>query len=292
MRTWGLLGVPTSAAAHWPGQEKAPAALRAAGLVEGLRSAGARLDDYGDLPVVRWQAHPSERTPHNVTQVRQLLEEASGRVGEIIAAGRLPLVVGGECTLAIALVSAAVRAGQDVGLMYLDGGQDLMIPTDHPEEPILDGMGVAHLLDLPGTVDQIAGLGPRRPLLSPDRVCFFGYGDHEEDIHGLVPAPRFPASTVAAAPEGAAEHALAELTATTTEFVVHVDVDVLDFFTIPAADVPQHGRGLELEAAMSALRVFVGHPGFRGLTFCEFNPDHGEPDTADRLVQGLVSALT
>jgi hypothetical protein len=42
---------------------------------------------------------------------------------------------------------------------------------------------------------------------------------------------------------------------------------------------------------MSALRVFVGHPGFRGLTFCEFNPDHGEPDTAARLVAGLVSAL-
>jgi hypothetical protein len=42
---------------------------------------------------------------------------------------------------------------------------------------------------------------------------------------------------------------------------------------------------------MSALRVFVHHPGFRGMTFCEFNPDHGEPDTAQRLVDGLVSAL-
>jgi arginase len=193
---------------------------------------------------------------------------------------------------AIALVSAAVRGGHDVGLMYVDGGQDLMIPTDHPEEPILDAMGVAHLLDLPGTVGEIAASGPRRPLLEPSRVCFFGYGDEEEDVHGLVrAAARHPASSVAGAPAAAAELALSQLTRTTAEFVVHFDVDVLDFFTIPAADVPQHGRGLDLEAAMSALRVFVRHPGFRGLTFCEFNPDHGDADTARRLVQGLASAL-
>ena len=51
---FGLLGVPSSAAAHGPGQEKAPAALRQAGLPERLTAAGARVMDYGDLPVVRW----------------------------------------------------------------------------------------------------------------------------------------------------------------------------------------------------------------------------------------------
>jgi arginase len=291
MTTWGLVGVPSSAAAHWPGQEKAPAALREAGLLGGLRSAGAVVEDYGDLPVVRWRPHPTERTPHNVGLVREVLEDARAAIGEIFTADRVPLVLGGECTLAIALVSAAVGAGHDVGLMYVDGGQDLMIPTDHPDEPILDGMGVAHLLDLPGTVDEIAGLGPRRPLLSPSRVCYFGYADQEEDLHGLAPGPRYPASRVSAEPGPQAELAVAELTREGQDFVVHLDVDVLDFFGLPAADVPLHGRGLDLEMVTAALRVFVRHPGFHGMTFCEFNPDHGEPDTARRLIRGLVSAL-
>ncbi len=39
-RTLGLIGVPSSAGAHWPGQEKAPRALREAGLVERLESLG------------------------------------------------------------------------------------------------------------------------------------------------------------------------------------------------------------------------------------------------------------
>ena len=49
MAEFGLLGVPSSAAAHGPGQEKAPAALRRAGLSERLVAAGMRIADYGDL---------------------------------------------------------------------------------------------------------------------------------------------------------------------------------------------------------------------------------------------------
>jgi arginase len=290
MTTWGLLGVPSSAAAHWPGQEKAPQALRAAGLLESLRSV-ATVEDHGDLPLVPWRSHPTERTPHNVTAVAEVLQHARREIGAIFSAGRLPLVVGGECTLAIALVGAAVDAGHDLGLMYVDGGQDLMIPTDHPREPILDGMGVAHMLDLSGTVEDIAGLGPRRPLLQPGQMCFFGYADEEEDLHGLVPSPRHPASAVAVDPEREAELAVERLTGVVREFVVHFDVDVLDFFVLPAADVPLYGRGLRLEEAVTALQVFARHPGFRGMTFCEFNPDHAEPDTAGRLVAALMSVL-
>ena len=57
----GMLGAPSSAAAHWPGQEKAPAALRRAGLPERLSAAGVRIVDYGDLPVVRWRPDPHQQ---------------------------------------------------------------------------------------------------------------------------------------------------------------------------------------------------------------------------------------
>src|SRR6266542_5477245 len=47
-REWTLIGVPSSAGAHHAGQERAPAALRKAGLPERLRRAGLSLDDAGD----------------------------------------------------------------------------------------------------------------------------------------------------------------------------------------------------------------------------------------------------
>jgi arginase len=51
--TYVLIGVPSSAGAHWPGQEKAPRVLREIGLVERLQEAGCQLVDYGDLPQTR-----------------------------------------------------------------------------------------------------------------------------------------------------------------------------------------------------------------------------------------------
>ncbi|TDD68638.1 arginase family protein [Jiangella aurantiaca] len=295
MTTLGLLGVPSSAAAHWPGQERAPAVLRAAGLVELLRRAGRDVAEHGDRPVRRWAASPSgtlDGGPNNLDAVLDVLGDTRDAVAGILAAGETPFVVGGECTLTIAVVSAFAAAGQDVGLMYVDGGQDLMTPADHPHEPIADGMGVAHLLDLPGTAPALSGFGPRRPLITADHVCFFGYADDEEDVHGRVPSWRFPASSVAPDPAAAAELALSALTSVTERFVVHLDVDVVNFLDLPAADVPQY-RGLTLDQVMRAVTVLTQHPGFAGLVLTEFNPDHGEPDgsTARRLAEAVATAL-
>ncbi|TDC53571.1 arginase family protein [Jiangella ureilytica] len=292
MTTIGLLGAPSSAAAHWPGQERGPAALRAAGLVELLRTAGLDVADHGDRPVRRWAARPSASGLNNLDAVVEVLQDVRSALGRVLAAGQVPFVVGGECTLTLAMVSAMVTAGQDVGLMYVDGGQDLMNFDDHPHEPIADGMGVAHLLDLPGTAPELTGFGPRRPLLSPEQVCFFGYCGDDEDLHGRVSSWRFQAASVAADPAGAAAMAVSALTSVTERFVVHFDVDVVNYLDFPAADVP-HYRGLTLDQAMRALAVMVRHPGFAGLTLTEFNPDHGEPDgsTARRLAEAVAAAL-
>ena len=71
------------------------------------------------------------------------------------------------------------------------------------------------------------------------------------------------------------------------------DVDVIDFYDLPVADVPLYNKGLTMAEAMTALSEFVTHPGFAGMTFAEFNPDHGEPDgsTARTLAEALATAL-
>jgi len=290
---WGLLGVPSSAAAHWPGIEKAPAALRAAGILDVLRAEGISVTDHGDLPVARWRSHRPDQRPNDSTRVAEGLREIDSAVCAIFNDGHRPLLLGGECTVVVGVMSALARRGVDTGLIYVDGGQDLMIPRDHPSEPILDGMGVAHLLDLPGVVDEIAGVGPRRPLLTPSRLAFVGFADEEEDIHGLVPSARFPASVTAVDPIGTASAAIEAVTAAAASFVVHVDVDVLDFLDTPAADVPNYGRGLTLAQLVPLLGALVNDRRCAAMTFVEHNPDHGDPDgsTTVALVHALARAL-
>jgi len=293
MPSWGIVGIPSSAAAHWPGIEKAPEAFRVAGLAASLRARGIAVTDHGDLPVVRWRSHRQDDGPNDVQQVLSVLRDVDRAVGTVIDGGERPLVLGGECTVVIGVISAFVRRGIDVGLVYVDGGQDLMIPADHLDEPILDGTGVAHLLDLDGVVDEIAGVGSRRPLLDPAQVTFVGYSDPEEDIHGLVPSARFPASMVADNPAATALAAIAAVTSKADCYVVHVDVDVLDFLEIPAADVPIYGRGLTLVQLRSLLGPLATDSRCVAITVVEHNPDHGAPDgsTTRELVHALADAL-
>ncbi|NLE71816.1 MAG: arginase family protein [Actinomycetales bacterium] len=292
-RGWGVLGVPSSAAAHWPGLEKGPRALREAGLVEAMRSAGLSVVDHGDRTEARFRAARSSDEPNDVARVVEVVRDAADAIGEIVAAGRRPLVLGGECTLAISLVSAFAAAGREVGVVYVDGGQDLQLPGDHPDEPILDSMGMAHLLDLPGAVDALAGVGPVRPLLTPDRVCFYGFAEEDEDVHGLVPSLRFTAGDVTADPVATAVHAAEAASRARDGFVVHLDVDVLDYLLLPAADVPQYGRGLRVATLVQALGILAARPEFAGMTVVEFNPDHAAADgsTAREVVRAVVSIL-
>jgi arginase len=291
----GLLGVPSSAAAHGPGQEKAPAALRGAGLLDGLAGAGVRVVDYGDLPVVRWRPDHRQRRPHNLHAVLGVLREAARQVGRILADGRVPLVLGGECTVTIAVLSAFLDQGIEPALLYMDGGVDLFTPETNPTG-ILDSMVVAHLLDEPGTVPELAGFGPRRPLLRDGTLLLFGYTDYPGDEHDVLvrrDLPRLPVEQVRGRPGQAAGEALARVRAAADRFLLHLDVDVVDFLDLPVADIPQHNDGLPFDEAMACLAAFARHEGLAGLTITEFNPDHGAEDgsTTHQLVRGLVGAL-
>ncbi len=97
-----------------------------------------------------------------------------------------------------------------------------------------------------------------------------------------------------AGPEEAAVEALAYLAEATGTFVVHLDVDVIDFVGLPVSDVPQINAGLTFREALACLEVFASSRRFTGLVVTEFNPDHAdeEGETAMALVQGLVGAVT
>ena len=69
---FGLIGVPSSAGAHGPGQEKAPSALRTAGLLGALREAGLDVEDLGDLPLARFAPdRPTHDGPQTVPSRRE-----------------------------------------------------------------------------------------------------------------------------------------------------------------------------------------------------------------------------
>jgi hypothetical protein len=97
-RSIGLIGVPSSAGAHWPGQEKAPGALRAVGLIGRLEDAGLRVDDHGDPPRVRFRPDKRQRHQQNLSAVIEVTSQVADRTEATLRADQVPLVLGGDCT--------------------------------------------------------------------------------------------------------------------------------------------------------------------------------------------------
>ncbi len=296
-RTFGMIGVPSSAGAHWPGQEKAPQALRSAGLVERLRARGCAVTDHGDLPRVRMRPDAAHRQPQNLALVLAVARTVADRVGAIRQAGETPLVIGGDCTIELGVLSGLLHGTGDIALLYFDGGIDLRTPAENPTG-ILDSMGVAHMIAEPGAAEELARIGPRYPLMPDDRIVLFGYEPNttgpEEGIRARRGMAHYPAARVREAPPAIAREARTRIEGLAGQFALHFDVDVMDFTDVPVADVPQHNAGLTLDATMDCLRVFAASPQLAALTITEFNPDHADEDGADARIfaDALAGALT
>ena len=272
-----LLGVPTSAGAHGPGQEKAPAALRQAGILDAFDSAAVSLDDAGDLPLVRFQPDPANRKAQSADRVAEVARLVADRVDAVVREGAVPVVIGGDCTITLGVVSGLLRsAPDDLGLLYVDGDVDLHTPLT-TRSGILDNMGVAHLIGAAET--PLRDLGPRQPLLSDEQIVLFGYDPAEQEAVQLQTLsgrtiPSYPSAAVSADPVGAAEQAVARLARNHSRVLVHFDVDVIDTTELPLADFPHFNAGLSMLTAFTCLHMFLQSRAVAGIVVTEINPDH------------------
>jgi arginase len=293
-----LLGVPTSAGAFAPGQERAPRELRRAGLVGRLRDAGVEVDDLGDSEVWRWRPDAASRSAQNLGAVCDIARDTARRVERALAAGGGPLLVlGGDCTIEIGTVAGHLARDERAGLVYFDLHPDLNTP-ESVRPGALDWMGVAHMLGEPGATPELSQVGSRRPLLRDDEVLFFAYGpdqatEFERGVLERRGLERVPVGEVAGDPEGAAERVLSGFGSRFDRLLVHFDVDVIDFTDAPLSENTGRNEGLALDVAFRALAVLAASERLSALTVTELNPQHGDEEgrTLERFVDSLVACL-
>jgi len=297
-RTLALIVAPTSAGAYAPGQEKAPRALRAAGLLERLGDAGIAVHDHGDLPVWRWRPDPGNRFAQNLSAVVENAQAVADRVRQAAARDQFVLVLGGDCTIELGTVAGHLAADRRIGLIYFDLHADLNTPKS-VTDGALDWMGMAHLLGEDGAADELSHLGPRYPLLSPSQVVLFAHDmsratPWEREVIARRALTTISAAEVAAAPREAAARALSYPHDGYDRILVHFDVDTIDFTDAPLSENTGRNYGLSLDTAFRALARLLEDDRIGALTISELNPDHGAEDgsTLARFIECLVEALS
>jgi arginase len=295
MSNWVVIGVPTSAGAHHAGQERAPAALREAGLIRKLREAGDLVADAGDLPGAVFAVDHQHPEARNLAAVARVASEVADAIDAQLKTGRLPLVIGGDCTITLGVIAGFRRHHADVGLVYVDGDADLSGALGSDDSGILDSTGVAHLLGH-GT-PELSGLAGPGPLLEPGRLALIGGDPRETDDAGRrflaeagVSFQEGPA--LIADPAGTAARALAAIAPAAGPLVVHFDVDTVDSADLPLANFPHYGSGVQLSHVVTCLQALRAAPAFAGLILTEVNPTH-DPRGAQlaRYVDAIITAI-
>jgi len=287
-----LIGAPTSAAAHGPGNEKAPAALRAAGLVERLNAAGFMVNDLGDVEAQLFQQDDESPRARNLDGVVRALNALRPKVEEAAKSGALPLVLGGDCTIALATVAAVRRYYRHVGLLYMDRHPDLNVPASTPSGR-LAGMVLAHVVGR--GAPELVRFWNEPPLVREPDVALFGcedYDTYERDLLRTSPICHFSANEilrrgVARSAQSAVEHIHSD----SRHFVLHLDADIISGEEFSASEFTSPG-GLRLADVREALEVIIRQKNLLAVELTAYNPDRdADGSAAKMLVELIVSAL-
>ena len=276
-----------------PGSEKAPAALRAAGLAEKLQSAGYEVVDYGDCAPRLFADDDDHRRARNLTEIVAGLNDLRARAELAVKSGALVVVLGGDCAQAIGLLSGARRYYKHINLLWFDRDADLNTPASTPSGRI-DGMVVAHIIGK-GAPELVRFWSEASLVREPD-VTLYGLeriDPPEQEFLSKSPMRHMFAADIAF--KGglkAAHEGLVQVHADAHEFVLHLDTDVIAQEEFPAVNVPGSG-GLRFEDVRASLIEFLKHRNLLGLDVAQYNPDKDPEGAAGKeLVDLLVEALS
>jgi arginase len=283
-----VFGVPTAAGARASGLERAPFALREAGLLSALRARGARVVNLSDLSLFPYRDDPAHPRARNAEVVACAVRAAADEMTRAVREG-FTIVLGGDCTIVAGSVAGARRElGQPVGLVYIDADADLNTPDTSPSG-YLNGMALAVALGR-GPQEVVAATG-EPPAVRPEDVALVGF-------RALDPGERSALGDLGLALPASAARRLGMRVAAALALdgvgnadgpiVVHLDVDVIDAAEMPAKQYLTPGSGLTHAEVSDLLTAIVASPRVIALEVTEYDPSRDPEGTQARKIVDLI----
>jgi arginase len=272
-----LIGVPLDLGGGRRGVDMGPSAFRIAGLGERIAALGCPVVDKGDLvvpiPETRHVGDPSRKYIDDIATVCAALAETAR---ESLESGALPLVLGGDHSLAagsVAATSAVMRArGNRFGLIWVDAHGDMNTPASTGSGNV-HGMPLAALLGPePSELSRLAGFSPK---IDPDHVVLIGVRNLDDREKQRVRESRIHVFTMKdidrAGIAAVIEQAIAIAGRDTQGLHVSFDLDVCDPTIAPGVGTPVKG-GLDYREAHMVMEMLADSGRLAALDLVEVNP--------------------
>jgi arginase len=279
------------------GVDMGPSALRVAGLNEKVASLGYEIEDLGNiavdqperLPVGRENARYLPQIAQTCARLAQMVEKAADH-------GRVPLVLGGDHSVAMGTVAGMARnfhaAGEKLGLIWIDAHADMNTPESSPSGNV-HGMPLACILGMgPKELNSLAGFAP---MVDPANVAIIGLRSVDEIERQNVRNAGVHAFTMRDIDErgltSVMKEGIALATKGTAGFHLSFDMDSVDPQEAPGVGTPVRG-GITYREAHLAMETICDCGQMASIEFVEVNPVIDEVNrTALLAVELIMSAM-
>jgi arginase len=291
-RRVAIIGAALDLGAGRRGVDMGPSAIRYAGLAERLSSLGYGCLDWGNVVTAVQEAiQEQDASARYLPEIKAACGRVGQLVGHAVAEGFLPLVLGGDHSIAMGTLGGMAGATGPGGVLWIDAHGDLNAPADSPSGNV-HGMPLAAAIGEGGPL--FADEGWSFPAVDPARVALVGTraldGGEQERIRRLGLKVFTMSDIDRIGIERAVRESLAHVAG--PGFVhVSLDMDALDPEVAPGVGTPVRG-GLSYREAHLALELVAESGLASSLEVVEVNPIlDRENATAALAVELVASAL-
>lgn len=276
-KTVHIIGVPLDLGAGRRGVDMGPSALRIAGLGDKIAALGYTVIDKGDLvtPIPETKRPGDERKKY-IREIARVCQKLYQMVLATLEEGALPIVLGGDHSLAAGSVAAAAEharaRGLPLGLIWVDAHGDMNTPASTKTGNV-HGMPLAALVGSePAELATIGGISPK---VLPEKTVLIGVRNLDEREKDLVRASAVHVFTMKdidrAGIAAVAEQAISLAGTGTAGLHVSLDMDVCDPTIAPGVGTPVKG-GLDYREAHMLMEMVADCGLLVSLDVVEVNP--------------------
>lgn len=276
-RNLGIIGVPIDLGAGRRGVDMGPSAIRIADLEKRLEELGHKVVDYGDLDVM---IPETQKVGTGKLRYKQAIlaacTELMNTVDKCLEEGRMPVVLGGDHSIAIGSVAGSTnwfaKQGEHLGLIWFDAHGDANTPETTPSGNI-HGMSLAVAL---GFGDhELVHLGGRAPKVQARNTVLIGIRDIDAGEREFLKKSGVTCYTMRDLDERGMRDVLDEAIRLASDGTagIHLsfDLDVLDPEDAPGTGTPVWG-GISYREAHLAMEMFHDRAHIVAIDFVEVNP--------------------
>ena len=292
-----IIGVPLDLGAGRRGVDRGPSAVRVANLNARLVEIGFEVDDLGNVPVAQPEGHPEGKPEAKyLPQITQTCTHLAELVQKQLAAGKRPLILGGDHSLAVGTVSGVSKhlreRGEKLGMIWIDAHTDMNTPATSPSGNV-HGMPLACCIGLgPKELTDIFGYSPK---VAPENVALVGIRSVDGDERNNVQKSGVHAFTMRDIDERGMRWVIEESIkiagAGTAGIHVSLDMDAVDPREAPGVGTPVRG-GITYREAHLAMEILADSGRMTSMEVVEVNPVIDEVNrTAVLAVELVMSAM-